>query len=114
MKRFLVRLVFLAALGYLVWRLREGSHDAPGHSAAPPRAPDPSPAPPQREAAPTGPPDDLQRVKGIGPVYASRLGDIGIDTFGELDAADPAAVAEALDVAPAQVEDWQEQARAIG
>jgi len=55
--------------------------------------------------------DDLQRVNGIGPVYARRLNEAGVSNYAELVAADSAHVAEALDVATEAVDDWKTQAR---
>ncbi len=55
--------------------------------------------------------DDLQEVKGIGPVYEHRLTEIGITNFEELVQADPAQVAERIDVTEAHVLEWIDQAR---
>jgi predicted flap endonuclease-1-like 5' DNA nuclease len=58
--------------------------------------------------------DDLTRIEGIGPIYASKLRQHGIATFGDLAAADEAAVA-AIIAAPAwrrvNYADWIAQAR---
>ena len=54
--------------------------------------------------------DDLTQIKGIGPVYASRLGDEGITTFTGLAAADADAIASITGVAPQVAAGWVEQA----
>ena len=116
MKRFILRLLFLAALGYLVWRLSEASRSAPvGSSPASGPAPTPpvSHRPRPHEVTPDPISDDLQRVKGIGPAYAARLREQGITSFAGLRVTDANVIADALDVAPTQVTDWQEQARAL-
>jgi predicted flap endonuclease-1-like 5' DNA nuclease len=60
---------------------------------------------------PDSTPDDLTLIKGIGPVYANRLGDAGIDTFAGLAAADADGIASATGVAPQVASGWIEQAR---
>jgi predicted flap endonuclease-1-like 5' DNA nuclease len=54
-------------------------------------------------------------VKGIGPTYAARLRDIGINTLHDLVKADPQDVQEKLDVAGgrATVQNWIDQAREL-
>lgn len=47
----------------------------------------------------TAPPsEDLQRVKGIGPVFAQKLQAVDIDTLAELTAVSPQKLAEILDI----------------
>ena len=60
---------------------------------------------------PDSAPDDLTLIKGIGPVYAGRLGDEGIDTFAGLAAADADEIASITGVAPQVSSGWIEQAR---
>lgn len=61
-------------------------------------------------ASKTGPeaadPDDLTRIKGIGPVRSGHLAEDGIVTFADLAAADPESLAEQLDVAETTAADW--------
>ena len=45
-------------------------------------------------------------IDGIGPTYAERLAEAGIETVGDLSAADPAAVASAAEVSEKRAEDW--------
>lgn len=73
-------------------------------------ADDEAEAPTDAEAADGTTADDLQRVKGIGPVYAGRLAEKGITSFAALAAADSSTVAAALDVAEEAVDDWKQQA----
>lgn len=55
---------------------------------------------------------DLEDVKGIGPTYADRLRDAGIDDVATLAAASPADLAEATDVSETRLATWIERARA--
>jgi polyhydroxyalkanoate synthase len=55
---------------------------------------------------------DLESVNGIGPAYAGRLREAGIDGLAALAAADPEAVAEAAEVPVSRAEDWIDQAGA--
>ncbi|WP_436907374.1 helix-hairpin-helix domain-containing protein [Halosimplex marinum] len=63
--------------------------------------------------APTDPAPDaeLEDIKGIGPTYAERLREAGVDGVGGLAGADPAALAEETDIAESRVENWVEQAK---
>jgi polyhydroxyalkanoate synthase len=49
---------------------------------------------------------DLESVNGIGPTYAERLREAGIDGLAALAAADPETVAEAAEVPVSRAEDW--------
>ena len=55
---------------------------------------------------------DLQDIKGIGPAYADRLREVGIESIAELADADFEAVAEEADLAPGRVEGWVDRANA--
>jgi polyhydroxyalkanoate synthase len=55
---------------------------------------------------------DLEAIDGIGPTYAERLRDAGIDGPAALADADPEAVAEAAEVPVSRAEDWIDQASA--
>ena len=55
---------------------------------------------------------DLQDIKGIGPAYADRLSEVGIESIGELADADFEAVADEADLAPGRVEQWVDRANA--
>ena len=59
-------------------------------------------------------PDDLTRIKGIGPVYQWKLRDAGFNTYKQLAHADPNQLRRMLDIKNWQrvnVEHWIEQAR---
>ena len=49
-------------------------------------------------------------IKGIGPAYASRLEEFGIETVGGLAAADATDVAEGIDVSESRVSGWIDRA----
>lgn len=55
---------------------------------------------------------DLQDIKGIGPAYADRLSEVGIESIAELADADFEAVAEEAGLAPGRVEQWVDRANA--
>ena len=65
----------------------------------------------QRSGASGG---DVERVDGIGPGYADRLAEAGIDDLEALAAADASDIAERIDVSASRIEDWQEQAERLG
>ncbi|MCL7418501.1 MAG: class III poly(R)-hydroxyalkanoic acid synthase subunit PhaC [Halalkalicoccus sp.] len=52
----------------------------------------------------------LEAVSGIGPSYADRLTEAGIETIADLAAADPADLAERTDLSTERVRDWVEAA----
>ncbi len=120
----LVRILLVAAVvAAIVWATREQmlpKPPPPDHHPPPFRTP-PEPAAATTAVAETPPagaagepsdeaPDDLQQVKGIGPVYEGKLHDIGIRTFAQLVSADSGQVAGELDVQVATVVDWKTQA----
>jgi polyhydroxyalkanoate synthase len=53
---------------------------------------------------------DLDQVRGVGPAYAERLHNAGIDTVSALAAADPDDLAAQVEVSPSRVADWVEHA----
>jgi predicted flap endonuclease-1-like 5' DNA nuclease len=71
-------------------------------------------AAPPRPAASAPVPDDLTVIKGIGPVVQQKLRALGIRTFDDLAAADPATLAGQLKgrqpISPALVRGWTEAA----
>jgi polyhydroxyalkanoate synthase len=75
--------------------------DEPGDAG---RDDDETPARPESTA-------DLETVDGIGPTYAERLRDAGVDDVGALADVDPATVAADADVPVARLEAWVAQAR---
>jgi predicted flap endonuclease-1-like 5' DNA nuclease len=54
--------------------------------------------------------EPVETITGIGPAYGGRLAECGIETVGELAAADAADVAEGIDVSESRVSDWVERA----
>ncbi len=88
--------------------------------AAPAAAPDAARRdPPALAIAPAdGPPDDLRRIKGVGPKLAALLGELGITRFRQIADLDEAGLA-ALDARLGQFQGrpardrWQEQARLL-
>lgn len=88
----------------IVWLTREHLLPAPQV--------DDAPRPPYRSPPPTAAPDDLTLVKGIGPVYSSRLNEAGITTFAALAETDPGTTAARIEVPAEAVKDWIEQAKA--
>ena len=120
---FLIGFVLAAAtaaalVGWWLWQRRQDEQPA--------RAPEPSRPVPRREApvraTPVGeaaveeaPADPLQKIRGIGDVYARRLRAAGIRTFADLAALTPD---EARTLAQAQsgladTAGWIEQAKAL-
>ena len=100
-----MRLGGLVALAVaIVWLTREHLLPTPQVPHEPPPHYRSTPPPPE------SPPDDLTAIKGIGPVYAARLGSIGINTFHQLAGADSRSVADTLNLPFAAVSDWISQA----
>ena len=66
--------------------------------------------------APAGEPDNLTKIKGIGPVAAGQLAEQGITTFAQVAAlsdADIARIDEAMPFSADQITDWRDQAKAL-
>jgi len=72
--------------------------------------PDADSATEEEDATVDGSTDPVTELNGIGPAYADRLAGVGIETVGELAAADPAAVADEIDLGESRVAGWVEQA----
>ncbi|CAN0654918.1 50S ribosomal protein L21 [Nitratireductor aquimarinus] len=63
--------------------------------------------------APAGEPDDLTKIKGIGPVAAGQLAEQGITTYAQVAALtdeDVVRIDEAMPFSADQIKDWREQA----
>ncbi len=83
--------------------------------AAPKKAEAPAAAAPLF-TAPAGEPDDLTKIKGIGPVARGQLAEQGITTFAQVAAlsdADVAKIDEAMPFSAEQITDWREQAKEL-
>lgn len=66
------------------------------------------------EAEPSGSEGDgtaVDTLSGVGPAYAGRLAEAGIETVDDLADADPAALDEATDIGEGRLAGWIEQAR---
>jgi predicted flap endonuclease-1-like 5' DNA nuclease len=55
--------------------------------------------------------DSVEAITGIGPAYADRLADVGVETTDELAESDAESLGEAIDVSPKRVTDWIERAQ---
>lgn len=99
--------------------LDAGEPEKPADGAEPELEPEPEPEPEEAPLfeAPDAPADDLERIRGIGPVLKERLNRLGVTTFAQIAAfteADLARVDEVLDFrGRIQREGWVEQARAL-
>lgn len=103
----LLRLAVLVALATaIVWLTREHLLPTPHVSHEPPPHYRSTPPPPQEA------PDDLTAIKGIGPVYAAKLDDMGIKSFRCLSELDPQTIADAMGTSPQTATDWIAQAHA--
>jgi polyhydroxyalkanoate synthase len=85
--------------------------EAESHEPAEPEV-ETTEGPTEAEAAPIEDAEwpDLTDLDGVGPAYADRLRDAGIESVADLVDADPAALADAIGVAENRVADWVDQA----
>lgn len=122
--RLIASLVIVGGLVYFAYqRLRPAR---PQETFIPPTPPPASPPPPGTTSQPAtasapaptsspvpgAPADDLTTIKGIGPVYARGLKELGITTYAQLAAATAEQVTAGMDVrGTANVDSWIAQAR---
>ncbi len=122
MKRFVRLISFAAGIAALIWAMRDRFI-----SLALPREPEPpafrhpedhprvahSPHQIAHESQDLEPPakDDLKEIKGIGPVFAAKLADLGITSFAGLAAGSIDEIASGIDTSESRVSDWIDQAR---
>jgi predicted flap endonuclease-1-like 5' DNA nuclease len=89
----------------ILWLTRE-------HLLPTPRVAD-DPKPHYRSTPPPPPdPDDLTVIKGIGPVYAARLNEAGVQTYRGLSEIDAGTIADSVGTTPEAVANWIAQAKA--
>ena len=94
----------VAGLGAAAWALRDRM------------LPDPAPPTNEPPSFRTGGPhtsDDLTRIKGIGPAFATRLSDAGIASFATLANEEAAVVAEIANTTETAAQRWIDDASAI-
>ncbi len=96
-----------------LWLLKDRITGPPQVPVSPDEPPRFRVAPPVPAEPGPAPDDDLTIVKGIGPVYSARLAAAGVTSFALLAAADAAAIADQVEAAESQVEDWIAQAREL-
>jgi predicted flap endonuclease-1-like 5' DNA nuclease len=60
---------------------------------------------------PAGTEESVDVIKGIGPTYADRLGEAGVETVADLAAADLETLAEESGVSEGRLENWIEKAK---
>jgi predicted flap endonuclease-1-like 5' DNA nuclease len=95
----------VAGAAALAWAMRDRFI-----SVATSREPEP---PTFRTTGPTSTPSRIDVIDGIGPVFAVRLKNAGIDNAAKLAGASPDRVAEAAGVSAARARSWIEQAQSI-
>jgi predicted flap endonuclease-1-like 5' DNA nuclease len=105
MKKLAKVLGLVGGAAAVVWAMRDRFI-----SVATSREPE---APSFRTSAGEGSEHTIDTVDGIGPVFASRLTDAGLDTVSRLATASPDKVAEAAGVSAARARSWIEQAEAL-
>ena len=103
----LIRFVGLVAVASaIVWLTREHLLPTPHVSHEPPPHYRSTPPPPQAAA------DDLSEIKGIGPVFATKLEEVGIRSFRGLSEVAPSTITDTIGVSPKVATDWVNQAQA--
>lgn len=135
LQSWLIPALVLLLLAALVWRIavvrrqrvirlppRAGASTAAPATPAIPATPDvpdmPDELAPPPVAAAAGPPDDLRRIKGIGPKLEALLHELGVTRFDQIaawEAAELAAIDARLGSFQGRPErdQWQEQARLL-
>lgn len=110
MKRKMFWLGYFLAIAVVVWLYWQRRRQESPVPAAKPPAPVSTPSPRSQEA----PPDPLQEIAGIGPVFARRLQESGIRTFRTLASlsADEVRARAGLEAWQGDVDSWIAQAQA--
>ena len=68
------------------------------------------PADPEASASPEGGTVDLESLEGIGPAYADRLREAGVDDLSDLVTVDPAELARESGIAAGRIRTWIDRA----
>lgn len=100
--------VVLGALAVL-WLIKDRLGGPVPAPAGPPEVPRFEAVPPP----PSGEPDDLSEIKGIGPVYRTRLTNAGITRFVDLAEVDATVVAQQIEAPVSRVQGWIDEARRL-
>jgi len=111
---FLIGLLVGAIVAAVVWYWQKSTAADDGALALLDRLAVEQRQPPAPQVLPAVEPDDLQRVKGIGPVFDGRLRQSGIDTFAKLTALSAEQVADLLGIGPNRANDLLTKAAQIG
>lgn len=100
----------IGGIGAVLWAMRERFISvAISREPVPPALRVPN----DDQPGPSVPSGSITDVSGIGPVYATRLGEVGINVPAELAKADAQKVAEAAQVSSARAEEWIASARSL-
>ena len=123
-----IAFVLGVSVGWWLWGRREKQNYAPSlpqrSTAPPPPLPEPVVAPaPSPVVPPTPPtgagagPDDLKRIKGVGPTLERTLNDMGVTRFAQIAGWSEAEIDRVNDrlrfSGRIQRDDWQGQARSL-
>ena len=110
MKKFFKLITLVAFVAGITWVLRDQLLPGPeAPTSHPPAFRNPTSLAEKPQAVPTGAGtavDDLTEVNGIGPVYAKKLSELGVTSFGALAAADAADLAARSEIARDRIADW--------
>lgn len=74
----------------------------------------PAPQAPQAISNPLPSEDNLTLIKGVGPVFASRLRDAGVKSIAQVAGFSPEALAEILQIQPGRAEKIVAEAKSLG
>lgn len=100
----------IGGIGAVLWAMRERFISvAISREPVPPgfRVPD------DGQPGPSVPSGSITDVSGIGPVYATRLGEVGINTPADLAKADAQKVADAAQVTSVRAAEWIASAHSV-
>ena len=114
MKRFMrlgsIAATIIGAIVAVAWIARDrltGPAPAPARSEAASH-PEATPMPSQESGTET---DDLSEISGVGPVYKTRLAEVGITSFAGLAGADATVIAGKIEAPVSRIQAWIDAAR---